>query len=124
LSDIESSIATGFHHALDKELFVSQRSVTYYAILLERGENWDASLPMRQQEQWEEHTAFMDALSDDGLLMGGGPLGEGEEKFLFIVAAENQRAIEARLADDPWTRLRVWRTASVERWEVLLGARL
>jgi len=55
---------------------------------------------------------------------GGGPLGEGEERFLLIVAAENQHAIEARLANDPWTRLGVWRIASIERWEVLLGARL
>jgi uncharacterized protein YciI len=79
---------------------------------------------MAQQEQWKEHLAFLDKLSDDGLLMGGGPLGEGEERFLLIVAAENQHAIEARLANDPWTRLGVWRIASIERWEVLLGARL
>jgi uncharacterized protein YciI len=49
------------------------------------------------------------------LLAGGGPLGEGEERFLLIVAAENQDAIEARLANDPWTRLGVWRIASIER---------
>jgi len=101
-----------------------QQSDTYYATVLERGEHWDASRPMRQQQQWDEHLAFLDTLSDDGLLLGGGPLGEGEKRFLLIVAAENQHAIEARLADDPWTRLGVWRIASVERWEVLLGARL
>jgi uncharacterized protein YciI len=79
---------------------------------------------MRQQEQWEEHRAFLDALSDDGLILAGGPLGEREDKFLLIIAAENQHATEACLAGDPWTCLGVWRIASVERWEVLLGARL
>jgi uncharacterized protein YciI len=101
-----------------------QQSDIYYATVLERGAHWDASRPMAQQEQWKEHLAFLDALSDDGLLLGGGPLGEGEARFLLIVAAENQQAIEARLANDPWRRLGVWRIASIERWEVLLGARL
>jgi uncharacterized protein YciI len=100
-----------------------QRSVTYYAVLRERGENWDARLPMRQQEQWEEHATFMDALVDDGFVILGGPLGDGEKKFLIIMAAENEQAIEIRLADDPWTPLRLLRTASVERWEILLDAR-
>jgi len=77
---------------------------------------------MRQQEQWEEHAAFMDALADDGFVILGGPLGDGE-KFLHIIAAESEQAIEVRLADDPWTPLRLLRTASVERWEILLGER-
>jgi len=102
---------------------MSQRSTTYYAVLREQGENWDARLPMRQQEKWEEHAAFMDALADDGFIILGGPLGDGEEKFLHIIAAESEQAIEARLADDPWTPLRLLRTASVERWEILLGER-
>ena len=66
---------------------MSQQSATYYISVLERGENWDTSRPMRQQEQWREHMAFLAALSDDGLILGGGPLGEGEERFLLIVAA-------------------------------------
>lgn len=100
-----------------------QRSTPCYAMLRERGEHWNAGLPMRQQEQWEEHAAFMDALADDGFVLLGGPLGEGEKKFLLIIAAESEHAIEARFADDPWTPLRLLRTASVEPWEILLGKR-
>lgn len=102
---------------------MSQRSTIYYTVLRKRGENWDARFPMRQQKQWEEHAAFMDALADDGLVILGGPLGDGEEKFLLIMAADSEQAIEDRLADDPWTPLRLLRTAAVERWEILLGAR-
>jgi uncharacterized protein YciI len=102
---------------------MSQRSTPYYAVLRERGENWNARLPMRQQEQWDEHAAFMDALADDGFVILGGPLGAEEEKFLLIITAENKQAIEARLANDPWTPLRLLRTASAEPWEILLGER-
>ena len=100
---------------------MSQQSVTYYAVTRERGENWDGKLSMRQQEHWQEHAAFMDALADDGFVILGGPLGDGEEKFLLIIAAESEQAIAVRLAEDPWTPLRLLRTAAVERWEILLG---
>src|SRR5215469_2695068 len=92
-------------------------------LVRERGENLDARLPMRQQEQWEKHAAFMDALVDDGFVILGGPLGDREEKFLLIIAAQGEQAIEVRLAGDPWTPLRLLCTASVERWEILLDAR-
>jgi hypothetical protein len=65
----------------------------------------------------------MDALAADGFILLGGPLGEGEHKFLHLMAAESEQAIEARLANDPWTSLRLLRTAAIERWEILLRAR-
>lgn len=101
---------------------MSQPSTIYYVVLRTRGENWDARFPMRQQEQWEEHAAFMNALADDGFVVLGGPLGDGE-KILLIIAAKSERAIVARLADDPWTSLGLLRLAKVERWEILLNAR-
>ena len=99
-----------------------QPSTIYYAVLRERGENWNDGIPMRQQEQWEEHAAFMDALADEGFVVLGGPPGNGEKTFLLIMAAESEQAIESRLANDPWTPLRVLRTASIVRWEILLNA--
>ncbi len=99
---------------------MSQRFATYFAMVRARGEGWDASRPMRQQEQYEEHMGFLDALADDGFVILGGPLGEREERFLLIFAAENAGAVKERLADDPWTRLRIVRTASVERWGILV----
>lgn len=102
---------------------MSGQSTIYYAVLRERGENWDARLPMRQQKQWEEHAAFMDALVDDGFVILGGPLDDGEEKFLLIMVADSKQAIAVQLADDPWTPLQLLRIATVERWEILLDAR-
>jgi len=91
--------------------------MTYYVVTRERGENWDARLSMRQQEKWDEHAAFMNALVDDGFVV----LGDGG-KILLIIDAESEQEIDARLADDPWTPLGLLRIAKVEHWEILLGA--
>ncbi len=102
---------------------MSQRPATYFAVIRERGENWNTELPVRQQEQWGEHAAFMDALADEGFIILGGSLGNGERRFLHVITAENEQAIEARLADDPWMPLRLLRTVSIVHWEILLSAR-
>lgn len=94
--------------------------MTYYAVTRERGERWDASLPMRGQEGWDKHAAFMDGLTEDGFVVLGGPLGDGP-KFLLIIDAESEQAIVARLAEDPWTPMGLLRIAAMERWEILLG---
>jgi uncharacterized protein YciI len=102
---------------------MSKRPLIYYAVTRERGENWDGRLAMREQEKWDEHARFMDALADEGFVVLGGPLGEGERVFLLIMNAESRQAIEMRLADDPWTEMGLLRIAKVERWEILLGGR-
>ncbi len=101
---------------------MSQRPVIYYAVTLEWGKGWDARRSMREQEKWDEHAAFMDALVDDGFVILGGPLDDAE-KVLLIINAESRQAIEARLVDDPWMPMKIRRIAKVERWEILLDAR-
>ncbi len=93
----------------------------YYALIRERGESWDAALPMREQAGWDGHAAFMDALAEDGFIVAGGPLGDGEERFMFMVDAESEQQIVARLAEDPWVPTGQLRIVSIERWEILLG---
>ncbi|HEV2474462.1 MAG TPA: YciI family protein [Chthonomonadales bacterium] len=100
---------------------MSKNPVIYYAVTRERGENWDASRAMREQEQWDEHASFMDTLAEDGFIILGGPLDNGE-KVLLIVNAGSRQAIEARFADDPWTPMGLLRIAKIERWEILLRA--
>jgi uncharacterized protein YciI len=100
---------------------MSQRPV-YYAVTLECGDNWDAKRSMREQEQWDEHAALMDAFVEDGFIVLGGPLG-GEEKILLIVNAASRQAIEARFATDPWILTGIRHIAKVERWEILLDGR-
>ena len=78
---------------------------------------------MRQQSQWEAHAAFMDAATDEGFIVAGGPLGDENHatRVLHVVSALDTGEIELRLALDPWTRMRLLKTVSVEPWTVLLG---
>jgi hypothetical protein len=43
----------------------------------------------------------MDALTAEGFVVLGGPLG-GAEGALLVIDAENEETIRTRLADDPW----------------------
>jgi uncharacterized protein YciI len=94
--------------------------VPHYAVIRERGGAWKPSRAMREQEKWEEHADFMDALASSGFVVLGGPLGDGHDTLL-IVDADSEEAIHARLAADPWTPMDLLRVAKVERWHVLLG---
>jgi len=78
---------------------------------------------MRQQSQWEAHAAFMDAATDEGFIVAGGPLGDENEatQVMHVVDALDTGEIELRLAQDPWTPMRLLKTVSVEPWTVLLG---
>ena len=75
----------------------------YYLVRLARGVGWDHSRPRRNQARWDEHAAFMDALTEEGVVVLGGPIGEGDgDDSLLVVDVESEAAIRARLADDPW----------------------
>jgi uncharacterized protein YciI len=65
----------------------------------------------------------MDALGEDGFVVLGGPVGEGDgENVLLVVDAADEAEIRARLADDPWGT-DMLTTASVKPWSVWLRAR-
>jgi uncharacterized protein YciI len=93
--------------------------MSWYAVIRERGSSWDPSRPMREQERWDDHAEFMDALVDEGFVVLGGPLGDGM-RFLLVIEAASEQEIHARLADDPWTPMRLLRVAAIEPWEILL----
>jgi uncharacterized protein YciI len=86
-----------------------------------RGPKWDPSRPRRRQDKWDEHAAFMDALVEDGFVVLGGPVGNGDE-VLLIVRADTEAEIEARLAEDPWLPMEVLRIARIDRWQIWLGS--
>ena len=95
----------------------------YFVVVRERSSGWNWSLPMRQQEEWDGHAAFMDAMVEGGFLLLGGPLGDEDSasRVMHVVTALDTGAIELRLAEDPWTRMRLLKTVSIEPWTVLLG---
>ena len=87
-----------------------------------KGPAWDHSRGRREQPGWDAHAAFMDALAEEGLVILGGPIGEGDgENALLIVDAVSEAEIRARLAEDPWTD-DMLTIESVKPWSVWLRA--
>ncbi|MDX6409964.1 MAG: uncharacterized protein QOE13_3035 [Gaiellaceae bacterium] len=92
----------------------------YFLVKRVPGPEWDHSRLRRSQEGWDEHAAFMDKLVEQGLIVLGGPVGEGDGDYaLQVFDAENAEAVLACLADDPWEDA-ILRTESVEPWSIWL----
>jgi uncharacterized protein YciI len=94
----------------------------YYLVERAKGPAWDHSKGRREQAGWDEHAAFMDALTEEGVVILGGPIGEGDgENTLAVVDVDSEAAIRARLADDPWGE-DMLTIVRVEPWSVWLRA--
>jgi uncharacterized protein YciI len=94
----------------------------YFLVEHARGPAWDYSKRRREQEGWDEHAAFMDALADEGIVVLGGPIGEGDgENTLLILDLDSEAEVRARLGDDPWANT-ILRIESVKPWSVWLRA--
>ena len=94
----------------------------YYLVELAHGPGWDPARRLRDQEGWDEHAAFMDALTEEGIVILGGPVSNSHSKdVLLVVDADSEAAIRARLADDPWAG-DMLTIQSVEPWSVWLRA--
>lgn len=96
-----------------------------FAVRLVHGTGWDASRPIRSQDGWDEHAAFMDRLVGDGFIILGGPVGEGDppDETLHAVEAADEDEIRARLAQDPWARAGLLRVGTIESWALWLDSR-
>ena len=90
-----------------------------FAVTLERGGPWDWSRGLREQQGFEQHGRFMDALVDDGFVLLGGPL-EGEREILHIIEAASASEVRERLAADPWHANGMLTVTSIRSWTVLL----
>jgi uncharacterized protein YciI len=92
----------------------------YFLVERARGPAWDHSKLRREQTGWDEHAAFMDALVDEGLVVLGGPVGDGDgDNAVLVVDADSEATIRARLAKDPWEN-DMLTTESVRPWSVWL----
>jgi len=91
-----------------------------FAVTRSRGEGWNNSLPMEEQEDWQSHAAFMNALQNEGFVLLGGPL-EGTLDVLLIIRANDAEEIRSRLSGDPWSHTDLLRITRVVHWTLRLG---
>ena len=91
-----------------------------FAVRLQRGGPWDWSRDLREQDGWDEHAAFMDALVEEGLIVLGGPVGDVEKgPALLVFDSGSEADVRARLADDPWMDT-ILTVESVQPWTIWL----
>jgi uncharacterized protein YciI len=96
--------------------------MAYYVVTSQQGPQWVDALPMREQAEWTEHAAFVNAAMYSGSLLLGGPLGAGHpHRALLVVQAEGEPAVRSWLEQDPWIRSGVLRVVSVEAWRLLVS---
>jgi uncharacterized protein len=98
------------------------RVMPYFAVRLVHSTGWDSVRPIRGKDAWDDHAAFMDALVDDGFIVLGGPVGDGEQT-LHVVEATDESEVRARLAADPWAKARLLQIGSIEAWALWLDSR-
>ena len=90
----------------------------YFLVKHVPGPDWDHSRLRREQDGWDEHAAFIDGLAAEGVIVLGGPVGAGDGDYaLLVVDLENEAAIRARLAADPWEDT-ILEIESIEPWTV------
>jgi uncharacterized protein YciI len=66
----------------------------------------------------------MDALTEEGFVILGGPLGEGDgEDAVNVVEADTVEEVRTRLADDPWGE-DMLATKSIDPWKILLRSKI
>jgi uncharacterized protein YciI len=93
-----------------------------FALSTVHGPGWDDTRPIRKQQAWDKHAAFMDGLVDDGFIILGGPVGDGQQT-LHAVEAADEDEIRARLALDPWASAGLLRVGPIEPWALWLDGR-
>ena len=93
-----------------------------FVVINEQGPGWEDKRPMREQRDWTEHAAFMDALEEEGIVVLGGPLGNyHKHRAMLILRGSNEQDVRKRLAEDIWIRTGVLRSIEFYPWEILLG---
>ena len=90
-----------------------------FAVRLERGGPYDFSRDLREQDGFEEHARFVDALVEEGFIVLGGPVG-GEREILHAIDASSEEVVRERLAQDNWHQNGMLTIRSIEPWTILL----
>ena len=92
-----------------------------FAVINERGPNWDDNKPMEEHAGWRAHAEFMNELVADGFIVLGGPL-VGTRDVLLIVRAESEAEVRDRLAGDVWLVKGLLRQRQISPWWLRLSA--
>lgn len=96
-----------------------------FAVVTEKGTNWDHDRGIREQPFFPEHAAFADQLVEKGVVILGGPVGMPDSGVIALLAvdAADEEALYPIFDDDPWTVHHVFRLREVWPWAIWLDGR-
>jgi uncharacterized protein YciI len=94
---------------------------TFLVFVRRDGPEYDLSRPLEEQSGWREHARFMDSLVEQGFIVLGGPLADGE-RVVHVVEAGSEEEVRSTLARDPWSGTHLG-VESIEPWTLRLDAR-
>jgi len=93
----------------------------FHVVVHRSGPEWDPSLPLEEQSDWQAHASFMDGLVDAGFIVLGGPLAD-EHRVVHAVEAGSEDAVRDTFARDPWSETHL-RIDTIDPWTIRLDAR-
>jgi uncharacterized protein YciI len=93
--------------------------VAYFVVNSYHGPAWVEGRGMREQNGWEAHRGFMNALPD-GFVILGGPVDGHRNRAMLIVKSPDLAEVHRLLDPDPWVLSGVL-VEVVEPWELLIG---
>ena len=99
--------------------------MSYFAVIRNAGPAWIDGKGAFEQPGVGDHAAFMNGLADEGIVLFAGPLAGSEHgriRALLIVNADSEAVIHDLLAADPWAQEQRLVIASVEPWNLVVGA--
>jgi uncharacterized protein YciI len=99
--------------------------MSLFAVNREAGPAWTEGNGAFDQPGVTDHTAFMNGLAEDGLIIAAGPLAGTEHsriRVLLIAESDHEAEIAQHLAADPWELAGRITTTRIEPWTLLVGA--
>jgi len=101
----------------DDERIPADQSGSLYLVAYAPGPRWEHPKPRRGQAGWDAHAKFMDALTEQRVVLLGGPL--DEHRALLVMQHEHEDDLRAQLATDLWYD-GVLRIKYIEPWTLWL----
>jgi hypothetical protein len=98
----------------------SERPGSLYLVAFVPGPRWDHAKLRREQPGWGAQAAFMDTLTDERVVILGGPL--DQHRAMLVVQADDEPDVLARLEADPWANGTLT-IQHVDRWALWLPPR-
>ena len=89
---------------------------------MRHGSKWNPDKHVREQELWDEHARFMDALFEERRVVLAGPFAD-ESGSLVVLSAESVDEAKSIFQNDPWAREDILIAGDIKEWTIFLDGR-